>query len=110
MQTSPRCRSCTSMGATITSRPRQPKRATCEPAMFVIELVYKADLKEIDAHMTTHVKFLKKYYADGTFLLSGRKIPRHGVVILAAGKREAEIEALITEDPFHNHGLADCHG
>jgi uncharacterized protein YciI len=75
--------------------------------MFVIELVYKAALKEIDAHMTAHVKFLKKYYADGTFLLSGRKIPRDGGIILAAGKSKAEIEALIEEDPFHEHGLAE---
>ena len=75
--------------------------------MFVIELVYKADLKEIDAHMTAHVKFLKKYYADGTFLVSGRKIPRDGGIILAAGKSKAEIEALIMEDPFHEHGLAE---
>ena len=75
--------------------------------MFVIELVYKADLKEIDAHMTAHVRFLKKYYADGTFLVSGRKIPRDGGIILAAGKSKAQIEALIEEDPFHKHGLAD---
>lgn len=75
--------------------------------MFVIELVYKADLKEIDAHMTAHVRFLKKYYADGTFLVSGRKVPRDGGIILAAGKSKAEIEALIKEDPFHKHGLAE---
>ena len=29
--------------------------------MFVIELVYRADLRVIDAHMAAHVKFLKKY-------------------------------------------------
>jgi uncharacterized protein YciI len=75
--------------------------------MFVIDLVYKADLKEIDAHMTAHVRFLKKYYADGTFLVSGRKIPREGGIILAAGKTRQQIEALIQEDPFHKHGLAD---
>lgn len=75
--------------------------------MFVIELIYKVDLKEIDAHMTAHVRFLKKHYADGTFLLSGRKIPREGGIILAAGKSKAAIEALIKEDPFHKHGLAD---
>ena len=75
--------------------------------MFVIELVYKADLKEIDAHMTAHVKFLKKYYADGTFLVSGRKIPRDGGIILAAGKSKQQIETLIQEDPFHQHRLAD---
>jgi uncharacterized protein YciI len=75
--------------------------------MFVIELTYKADLKEIDAHMTAHVKFLNKYYAEGTFLVSGRKIPRDGGIILAAGKTRQEIEALIKEDPFYRHGLAD---
>jgi uncharacterized protein YciI len=75
--------------------------------MFVIELIYKADLKQIDAHMTAHVRFLKKYYADGTFLVSGRKIPRDGGIIIAAGRSRQEIEALIREDPFHEHGLAE---
>ena len=37
--------------------------------MFVIELVYKAPLAEIDAHMAAHVAFLKKYYAAGHFLV-----------------------------------------
>jgi len=75
--------------------------------MFVIELTYKSDLKDIDAHMSAHVKFLKKYYADGTFLVSGRKIPRDGGIILAVGKSRQEIETLIQEDPFHQHGLAE---
>jgi uncharacterized protein YciI len=75
--------------------------------MFVIELIYKADLKQIDAHMTAHVRFLKKHYANGTFVVSGRKIPREGGIIIAAGKSRQEIEALIQEDPFHKHGLAE---
>ena len=56
--------------------------------------------------MTAHVKFLKKHYAAGTFLVSGRKIPRDGGIILAVGKSKQEIETLIKEDPFHQHGLA----
>jgi uncharacterized protein YciI len=75
--------------------------------MFVIELVYKADLREIDAHMRAHVRFLKKYYAAGNFLVSGRKIPREGGIILAVGKSREEIETIVREDPFHEHGLAD---
>jgi uncharacterized protein YciI len=75
--------------------------------MFIIELVYKADLKEIDAHMTAHVRFLKKYYTAGNFLMSGRKIPRDGGIIVAVGKTRQEIESIIKEDPFHAHGLAD---
>jgi uncharacterized protein YciI len=75
--------------------------------MFVIELTYKVDLARIDAHMAAHVIFLKKYYASGHFLVSGRKIPREGGIILAVGKSRQEVEAIVTEDPFYEHGLAD---
>lgn len=75
--------------------------------MFIIELVYKASLEEIDAHMAAHVRFLKKYYAAGKFLVSGRKKPREGGIILAVGKDREEIEAIAAEDPFHRLGLAD---
>ena len=75
--------------------------------MFVIELVYKAPLAEIDASMAAHVRFLNKYYAAGTFLVSGRKIPRDGGIIIAAGASRAEIETIVREDPFVERGLAD---
>jgi uncharacterized protein YciI len=75
--------------------------------MFVIELVYKADLSAIDAHMKAHVAFLKKYYASGNFLVSGRKIPRDGGIILAVAESRERVEAIICEDPFHVHGLAE---
>ena len=75
--------------------------------MFVIELIYKAGLDQIDAHMKAHMKFLKKYYASGHFLVSGRKIPRDGGIILAVGGTRAAIEAIAREDPFYRHGLAD---
>jgi uncharacterized protein YciI len=75
--------------------------------MFVIELIYKASLDEIDAHMAAHVRFLKKYYASGHFLVSGRKIPREGGIIISVGKSREEIETIVREDPFHRHGLAE---
>jgi uncharacterized protein YciI len=75
--------------------------------MFVIELIYKADLAEIDAHMAAHVAFLKKYYASGNFLVSGRKIPRDGGIILAVGKSRQQIQTIVGEDPFCKSGLAD---
>jgi uncharacterized protein YciI len=75
--------------------------------MFVIELVYKADLKEIDAHMRAHMAWLNKHYAAGTFVVSGRKIPRDGGIILAVGKSRAEIEAIAKDDPFCKNGLAE---
>ena len=75
--------------------------------MFIIELIYKADLAEIDAHMAAHVAFLKKYYAAGNFLVSGRKIPRDGGIILAVGKSRQQIEGIVEDDPFYVQGLAD---
>ena len=75
--------------------------------MFVIELVYKVELSQIDAHMKEHVAFLKKYYAAGNFLVSGRKIPRDGGVILAVGPDRDSVEAIVREDPFVSRGLAD---
>ena len=75
--------------------------------MFVIELTYKADLVDIDAHMAAHVSFLNKYYASGNFLVSGRKIPRDGGIILAVGKSRPQIQAIVLEDPFVARGLAD---
>ena len=63
--------------------------------MFVIELVYKVPLPEIDAHMAAHVAFLKKYDAAGNFLVSGRKIPRDGGIILAVGKTRGQIEKIV---------------
>lgn len=75
--------------------------------MFVIELVYKAPLAEIDANMKAHVAFLNKYYAAGNFFVSGRKIPRDGGIIIATGPSRNAIEAIVREDPFVARGLAD---
>jgi uncharacterized protein YciI len=75
--------------------------------MFIVELIYKADLKAIDAQMRAHMAFLNKQYAAGKFLISGRKIPRDGGIILALGKSKDEIEALMREDPFCKNGLAE---
>lgn len=74
--------------------------------LFVIELSYTAPLSAIDAEMKAHMRFLKKYYASGHFLVSGRKVPRDGGIILAAGASREEIEAIAREDPFTSHGLA----
>ena len=75
--------------------------------MFVIELTYKGALPEIDRHMKAHVAFLNQQYAAGRFVVSGRKIPREGGIIVATGGTREEIEALMREDPFVVRGLAE---
>lgn len=74
--------------------------------MFVIELTYVAPLAQLDAAMARHMAFLRAQYADGTFLVSGRKVPRDGGIILATGDDRAAIEALVARDPFVAEGLA----
>ena len=75
--------------------------------MFVIELVYKAPLSEVDAAMKAHVAYLERGYTAGNFLMSGRKIPRDGGVIIAVAESRDEVEALVADDPFVARGLAD---
>ena len=75
--------------------------------MFLIELTYKTTLAEIDGHMKAHVAFLNRHYAAGRFVVSGRKVPREGGIILATGGTREEIEALMREDPFVARGLAE---
>jgi uncharacterized protein YciI len=76
--------------------------------LFVIELTYTAPLSEIDAAMKAHMRFVKKYYASGHFLVSGRKVPRDGGIILAVGDSREEVEAIAREDPFTAQGLAEA--
>ena len=75
--------------------------------MFVIELTYTAGLDRIDAAMPAHMRFLRKHYASGHFVVSGRKIPRDGGIIIATGANREEIEAIAREDPFVARGLAE---
>ncbi|WP_280153965.1 YciI family protein [Piscinibacter sp. XHJ-5] len=74
--------------------------------MLIVILTYEKPLEEIDALMSRHVAWLKRHYASGLFIASGRQVPRVGGVILArSGDRDA-LAAAMGEDPFVKHGAA----
>jgi len=75
--------------------------------MFVISLHYIVPLEELDKHMPAHMKYLKKYYKADVFLMSGRKVPRTGGIIIAQADSKEILEQIIAEDPFHQHKLAE---
>ena len=75
--------------------------------MFIINLQYIVPLEQLDAHMTDHVKYLQKYYKQNVFVASGRKVPRTGGIILALADSHEAVDAIIKEDPFYIHKLAD---
>lgn len=74
--------------------------------MFIINLHYIVPLEQLDAHMTDHVKFLNKYYKQNVFVVSGRKVPRTGGIILALAESKEILDEIIKEDPFYIHKLA----
>ncbi|MFF0427035.1 YciI family protein [Streptomyces sp. NPDC004520] len=73
--------------------------------MFVLELTYTAPVERVDALMDAHIEWLDAQYAEGVFLASGRKNPRDGGIILAAGVDRAEIERITAADPFSVGGV-----
>lgn len=75
--------------------------------MFIISLNYIVPLEQIDAHMTEHVKFLNKYYKLNKLIVSGRKVPRTGGIILALAQSREEVDQMMSEDPFCSHRLAE---
>ncbi|MEU1281340.1 YciI family protein [Streptomyces sp. NPDC005805] len=73
--------------------------------MFVLELTYTAPVERADALLDAHVAWLDAYYAEGVFIASGRKNPRDGGVILAAGIDRARAEEITAADPFVTGGV-----
>jgi len=69
--------------------------------LFVIDITYITALEMVDQLVASHMAFIDRCYASGLFLASGAKVPRTGGVIIARGRTVADIEALITGDPFH---------
>ncbi|MEV4195754.1 YciI family protein [Streptomyces toxytricini] len=75
--------------------------------MFVMELTYIAPLEAVEEQLDAHIAWLDAHYATGVFLASGRKVPRDGGIILAAGVSREEIEKIAAEDPFTIAGLCE---
>ena len=74
--------------------------------MFIVLLTYTQPLAAVDALVPAHREFLHRMYEAGTFLLSGRKEPRDGGVILARARSAQELQSALAQDPFHVHGVA----
>jgi uncharacterized protein YciI len=74
--------------------------------MFIVSVTYLKPLDQIDLHLAAHRDFLGEQYRRGVFLMSGRRVPRDGGIIIADGLARAELEQLVTTDPFHVAGVA----
>lgn len=75
--------------------------------MFIINLTYKTELEKVDQFLNDHIEFLNEQYELGNFLVSGRKIPRTGGIILSKLDSKSKLEKIIEKDPFKKNELAN---
>ena len=75
--------------------------------MFVVSLKYICEMSEVDKHLEAHIDYLEKEYQKGSFIVSGRKVPRTGGVILANVDNLDKLRKILDKDPFKQHGLAE---
>ena len=75
--------------------------------MYIILLNYKKSLEEVDKYIPEHVDFLNEHYANKKFILSGRRNPRTGGIILATNCDRKELEMIISKDPFYLNEIAE---
>ncbi len=74
--------------------------------MFLVLLTYAKGLDVVDGLLPEHARFLDEHYASGTFLLSGRRAPRTGGVILARAENRDALMEILSHDPFCREGAA----
>lgn len=77
--------------------------------MFVVDICYKVPLAEVEPFFEAHIAFVRKYVDLGVFMLTAKKIPRSGGIILANAPSETELIEILQEDPFWEFGLAVFH-
>lgn len=75
--------------------------------MFIAILTYRKPLSEVDKFLTAHREYLAKHYAAGNFITSGPQSPRIGGVIMMKANNRAEVDTIISQDPFNINGIAD---
>lgn len=75
--------------------------------MFIVSISYKVDLGKVDEFLNEHVDFLKRMYEENIFILSGRKVPRTGGIILSNVKSKEQLTEALKLDPFSRENLAE---
>lgn len=75
--------------------------------MYVVTLTYKRPMEEVDKHRDAHMDWVRHQYQNGRFLASGARIPREGGVILVRDMPRENLDAVLAEDPYQQHDVAD---
>lgn len=76
-------------------------------SLFIILVHYKVSIETIDQYLDAHRNFLDEGYQKNYFVASGPKIPRTGGVIISQLNNREQLDAILNDDPFKIHNLAD---
>ncbi|MDR6566276.1 MULTISPECIES: YciI family protein [Chitinophaga] len=69
-------------------------------------LQYIRPVAAVEHYMEAHTAFLQKHFDSGRFILSGRRKPKSGSVILCNAASRREVEEIMSEDPLERFQLA----
>ncbi|WP_239373163.1 YciI family protein [Snodgrassella gandavensis] len=75
--------------------------------MFIFKLTYLQSIEEVEKYLPAHLAYMQEYYDTGHFIASGRQVPRVGGVILCRASSKDAAEAILQEDPFYIHQVAE---
>jgi uncharacterized protein YciI len=74
--------------------------------MYVVLLTYEKPWSEVMRLAPEHRAYAATRYADGSYLMSGRKPDRSGGVILAQAADRDALDKILQEDPFWREAVA----
>jgi uncharacterized protein YciI len=76
--------------------------------MFAAIITYIRPIEEIEARTAEHRVWLDQHVESGLLLLAGPMVPRTGGVLIFSGRETKDaLAAILKQDPFAVHGLAD---
>jgi uncharacterized protein YciI len=75
--------------------------------VFVVISLFLEPVDVIDQHVSEHAAWVEQQYEKGRVLVSGRRKPPVGGIIVLRGDSREEIVELFSEEPFNRRGLVE---
>jgi uncharacterized protein YciI len=75
--------------------------------MFVLISRFQRPLDEVNHSFASHSAWVQRQYESGRFLVSGRREPPIGGIIVARASSEQELQEVLSTDPYRQKGLAE---
>jgi uncharacterized protein YciI len=73
----------------------------------IINLKYLKSIEEVDKHLVAHREYLDEGYKSGKLLMSGRKDPLTGGIIVAKFDSVWDAQEFMKNDPFIKNTVAE---